>query len=65
MAQVTHDFSFEIKPGTENAPGNHIALELGKPEFDLVEPGRVSGGVMEGDLRMALQKLCHPFGLMG
>ena len=53
VAQITHDFCFEVEAGFENAAGNHIALELTKPEFDLIEPGRISGGVMECDLRMA------------
>ncbi len=65
MAQITHEFSFQIEPGAENAMRNHVALEFGKPKFDLVKPRRVSGCVMQFDFGMAVQKLRHPPGFMG
>ena len=36
VAQVTHDFLFEVEPGSENAARNHVALEFAKPQFDLI-----------------------------
>src|SRR5206468_4180932 len=45
--------------------GNDVALDLGKPVFDLVEPGRVSRRVVQMDLGVAGKELFHPAGLMG
>ncbi len=48
-ADVAHDLAGEIGHGGEDAPGDHVALNLRKPQFDLVEPGRVSRRVVEVD----------------
>jgi len=40
---VAHDLSFEIVSRREDAASNDVVLDLGEPDFDLVEPRRVSG----------------------
>jgi hypothetical protein len=35
----------------------HIVLDLGEPDLDLVEPGRVSGREVKPDSRMLLEEL--------
>ena len=38
-------------------PRAMIAFDLGKPDLDLVEPGRVRGREVESDSRMLLKEL--------
>ena len=42
MADVPHELSAQIGDGGEDATGDDVALDPGEPQFDLVEPGRVS-----------------------
>jgi hypothetical protein len=65
MTNVSHDFSGEIVLGGEDAPGDEIALDFGEPEFDLVEPGRVSGGVVKGELGIGRKEFGDAFGFVG
>src|SRR4029453_18156395 len=44
---VAHEFAAQVGHGCEDSAGNHVALDFGEPVFDLVEPGTISGGVME------------------
>src|SRR5260370_7136542 len=37
--------------------GDHLAFDLGKPDLDLVEPGRVSGREVKPDSRMLLEEI--------
>jgi len=46
LADVAHELALEIGHGGEDAAGDDIALDLGEPEFNLVEPGRVRRGVV-------------------
>jgi hypothetical protein len=39
---VAHELSLQIKDACEDASCDDVAFDLGKPYFDLVEPGRVS-----------------------
>src|SRR5712691_1691594 len=64
VPQIAHDFALEVELGAKDAARDHLALELAKPELDLVEPGRVSRSKMELHLPMALQKLRHRLGFV-
>jgi hypothetical protein len=58
--------SFRARSATEvNTPRDNVALDLGKPQFHLIEPGRIRGREMEADSGMLLQKLLHRFGFVG
>jgi hypothetical protein len=56
VADVTHDFPGEVGLGCEDAASNDVALDLGEPDFDLVEPGGVSGGEVKMDVRVRAQE---------
>ena len=42
LADVPHEISAQIGDGGEDATGDDVPLDPGEPQFDLVEPGRVS-----------------------
>jgi hypothetical protein len=42
LADVPHELSAQIAGGGDDATGDDAALDPGEPQFDLVEPGRVS-----------------------
>ena len=52
VADVAKDFSSEIVDGGKDASGDDLPLDFGEPDFDLVKPGRVSGGKMKVDFGM-------------
>ena len=39
---IAGDFASEVSSGSKDAAGEQIALNFGEPDFDLIEPGRVS-----------------------
>ena len=56
MADVAHDLSVEVGLGFEDAACNEVSLDLGEPDFDLIEPRGIGRGVMELDVGMGAQK---------
>ena len=38
MAYITHQLSLQVGHGSEHVASNHVALDLGEPQFHLVEP---------------------------
>src|SRR5688500_8344116 len=54
----------KVRFGSEDAAGNQIALNFGEPDFDLIEPGRVSRGVVELHLRVRSKDLGDSLGLV-
>ena len=61
---VAHDLSFEVVSRLEDAASDQVTLDLRKPDFDLIEPGRVGRCVMDGDVWMLGQKRDDSLGLM-
>jgi hypothetical protein len=53
---VAHDLAFEIGSRREDAASDQVTLDLRKPDFDLIEPGRVGRCVVDSDLWMLGQK---------
>ena len=49
MADVPHELSAQIGDGGEDATGDDVPLDPGEPQFDLVEPGRVSRREVQPD----------------
>ena len=47
LLDVAQELSGQVGGGSENSPGNHIALNFGKPDFDLIEPARIGRSVMD------------------
>ena len=65
MTDVAHELAGQVLDRGEDPAGNHIALDLGEPVFDLVEPGGVGRRVVEMDSGMSHKELLHPLGLVG
>src|SRR5215470_10999674 len=61
---IAGDLSGEIDFGSKDAAGDQIALNFGEPDFDLIEPGRVGGCVMELNVGVDGEKLHHGLGLV-
>src|SRR6516165_6096456 len=59
LADVPHELSAQIGDGGEDATGDDVVLDLGEPQFDLVEPGRVSRREVQPDTikRRAMGKM--------
>ncbi len=51
LADVAHDLLVQVLGAGEDAARDHIALDLGKPDLHLVEPGRVGGCVVDMHIR--------------
>lgn len=64
MADVAHEFLLEVFDRREDASRDDIALDLGEPELDLVQPRRVGRREMQAHRRMGLQKFGDPRGLV-
>ena len=59
LADVPHELSAQIGDGGEDATGDDVPLDPGEPQFDLVEPGRVSRREVQPDTikRRAMGKM--------
>src|SRR5215472_8357646 len=49
LADVPHELSAQIGDGGEDATGDDVLVDPGEPQFDLVEPGRVSRREVQPD----------------
>ena len=56
VSDVAHDLPAKVALGGEDAAGDDIALDLGEPDLDLIEPGGIGGRVMELDARVGLEE---------
>ena len=65
MTDVAHELAGQVLDRGEDAAGNDIALDLGEPVFDLIEPGGVGRGVVQMHFGVSGKELLHPLGLMG
>ena len=48
VADIAYELLPEITDRSEDSSGDHVAFDLGKPVFDLVEPRGVGGRVGDG-----------------
>src|SRR5215468_12186230 len=65
MADVVHELSPQVGDRREYTARNDVALDFGKPELDLVEPGGIGRSEMQVNLGMSSQKVVDLSGLMG
>src|SRR5688500_7867891 len=65
MADVAADLASEIGDGGEDAAGNDVTLDLGEPELDLVEPGRVGRSEVKTDVGVMSEEVANALRLMG
>src|SRR5215207_1213355 len=62
---VAHELAAQVGNGFEDSARNNVALDFGEPVFDLVEPGAISGGVMQRHVWMVGKEAIHEFGFVG
>ena len=56
---IKSEFSRQVGNRGEDAARDDLAFDLGEPDLDLVEPGRVSGREVKLDSRMLLEELAN------
>jgi hypothetical protein len=64
VTDVAHELAGQVPDRSEDPTGNYIALDPGKPVFDLIEPGGVGRREVQMDFGVGSNKLFHPAGLM-
>ena len=64
LTNVAHEFVAEIGGGGEDAARDDIAFDLGKPEFDLIEPRRIGGREVNVHAGMIGQELLDACGFV-
>ena len=64
VAYVAHELARQILYRSEDASRNNVALNLGKPNFDLVEPARVGRGVVDPNSGIGLKEVNDFLSLM-
>lgn len=64
MPDIARERSFEIRHRGKDTTGDHVAFDLGEPQFNLVEPGGVRRGEVRLHLRMLGEKRLDPRGLV-
>ena len=58
-ASVAQELAGEIFDRREYSASNDLSFDTGKPDFDLVQPGGISGFEVQLHARMRLQESCH------
>ena len=57
VTNVAHQLAREILYRSEDASGNNVTLNLGKPIFDLVKPTGVGRGIIDPNCGVSLQEI--------
>jgi hypothetical protein len=57
LLDVTDELSGQVGRGSEDPPSNDIALNFGKPDFDLIKPARIGRRVMDPNAWIGVKKL--------
>ena len=64
LLDVANELSGQVSGGSEDSPSNDIALNFGKPDFDLIEPARIGRSVMDPNGWMGVEELEDILGFM-
>ena len=64
LLDVADELSRQIGFGSEDSSSNDMALNFGKPDFDLIEPARIGRSVMNPNGRIGVEELENAFGFM-
>lgn len=64
LLDVADELSRQIGFGSEDSSSNDMALNFGKPDFDLIEPTRIGRSVMNPNGRIGVEELENAFGFM-
>jgi hypothetical protein len=63
-ANVFHQLAGEIGDGSEDATIDHVALDFGEPDLNLIEPRRISRGEMKAYSGILIEESGHSLGLV-
>ena len=64
LLDVTDQLSREVGFGSEDSSSNDLALNFGKPDFDLIEPTRVGWSVVDSNGRVGVEELENALSFM-
>ena len=64
VADVAHKLGREILYGIEDTSRNNVALNFGKPNFDLVKPTGVGRDVVDPNSRIGLKDFRNSLGFV-
>ena len=64
LLDIADELSRQIGFGSEDSSSNDMALNFGKPDFDLIEPARIGRSVMNPNGRIGVEELENAFGFM-
>jgi len=65
VSNIVQEFLGQVFDRTEYFAGNDIGLDLGRPDLDLVQPGRIGWRKVDTHLAMAIDELPNLRGAMG
>ena len=64
LLDVANELSRQVSFGSEDSSSDDIALNFGKPDFDLIEPTRIGWRVMDANGRIGVEELQNTLGFM-
>ena len=64
-ADIALEFAGQIGYRRKDTAGDHVAFDPCEPDFDLIEPGRVSGREVQMDVGVIGKEVLHQLGLVG
>ena len=64
LLDVTDQLSREVGCRSEDSASDHIALDFGKPDLDLIEPTGIGRGVVDPNRWIGLEELENMLGFM-
>ena len=64
LLDVANHFSGQVGGGGEDSPGNDIALDFGKPDFNLIKPARIGWSVTDPDGWIGIEEPENTLGFM-
>src|ERR1700730_10877861 len=64
LTDVAHEFSLQIRDGSEYTSRDDIALDLAEPQLDLIEPRRVGRSEVQMNFGMNCQEVHNRFALV-
>ena len=65
VPDVAHEFFGEVLNRGEDAASDHVALDFGEPQFDLVEPRGIGRRVVQRDVGVSGEEVSDLLSLMG
>src|SRR5580658_3648568 len=63
-SDIAHEFARQILNRGEDTPSNDFALQPGKPDLDLIEPGRIGRRKVKLHMGIPVEKVRHLMSLV-